>query len=30
MKNSQKNEWITTMKIKIHDIKKKKIYNLIK
>ena len=29
MKSSQKNEWIVTMKIEIHDIKKK-IYNLMK
>ena len=30
MKSSQKDEWIVTMKIKIHDIKRKKIYNLVK
>ena len=30
MKSSQKDEWIMTMKIKIHDIKRKKIYSLIK
>ena len=28
MKNSQKNKWIAAIKIKIHDIKRKKIYNL--
>ena len=30
MKSSQRDEWITAMKIKIHNIKRKKIYSLIK
>jgi len=30
MKSSQRNEWIVTMKIEIHDIKRKKIYSLVK
>ena len=30
MKSSQRNEWITAMKIEIHDINKKKIYSLVK
>ena len=30
MKSSQKDEWIAAMKIEIHDIKRKKIYNLVK
>jgi len=30
MKSSQRDEWIVTMKVKIHDIKRKKIYSLIK
>ena len=29
MKSLQRDEWIMTMKIEIHDIKRKKIYNLI-
>jgi len=29
MKSSQKDEWIIAMKIKIHNIKRKKIYNLV-
>ena len=30
MKSSQRDEWIMTMKIEIHDIKRKKIYSLMK
>ena len=29
MKSSQRDEWIAAMKIKIHDIKRKKIYSLV-
>ena len=29
MKSSQRDEWIVTIKIEIHDIKKKKIYSLV-
>ena len=29
MKSSQRDEWIMTMKIEIHDIKRKKIYSLV-